>query len=97
MGFDPRAVGEKSELRGLGGSGQPQESRIVPASIYVPRLKRRFEIEAEFCHIAKDLGVAALLGHHGFLDQLAITFCQGKFFEIVDDQPGDVAHLKRLK
>lgn len=97
MGFDPRAVGEASELRGLG-SPDPRPSRIVPVSLYVPRLKRRFEVHAEFCQIAKGLGVAAILGHHGFLDQIAVTFHRGEYFEIVDDQPGQpISHLKVVR
>jgi hypothetical protein len=73
MGFDRRSVGQPSELRGLG-SAEAQPSRIVPIRIYVPRLKRGFDIHAESCHIAKGLGVAAILGHNGFLDRLSVTF-----------------------
>lgn len=97
MGFDPHSVGMESNLAGLG-SSEPQLARIVPITLYVPRLKRAFPLNAQFCQIAGNLGVAGLLGHVGFLDQFSITFARGEYFEIIDDQPGtSVSHLKPVR
>lgn len=69
------------------GSPEVQETRIVPISLYVPRLNRSFDLHAEFGQIPKKLGVAGLLGHRGFLDPISITFAFGEYFVIVDDSP----------
>lgn len=90
MGFDPRQVGQRRDLTGIGGKTETYLVRGV--ELYVPALEWESSIDAYFLPFAKDVG--GVLGHDEFLSHFSVTFHKGEYFEIVDERPAPVANLR---
>ena len=78
LGLDVTSVGRRDEIYGLEGK---QPAFIYPADLYVRDLRRAFAIrDAYYTRLSG--GIAGILGHNGFLDQVSVRFVRGRHFEV---------------
>lgn len=90
MRIDPRNVGLRTSIGGIGGTAEAW--RVPGVSMHIPELAWTTVIDAYFLRFTKT--VCGVLGHAGFLDELTVTFHRGEYFEITDDRKAPVEHLK---